>query len=192
MLAAIVAHPDDAEIGCGGWLAKEGGIIITCTNGANHTRTAEVALEEQTRAARFLGVRAFILPFDEPACTQDVVGAIDDILQSEGVTAITTHSPQSQNSEHRVVNQIALAASRRIDRVLYMEPIPPDRGHITPQFYVDITEVSEKKYRAMNAYKSQMFRDGNWIRVRKALDAYRGAEMQTRFAEAFEVVRWLN
>ncbi len=121
MLCAIVAHPDDAELGCGGWLAKDGGIIVTVTNGRNHTRDEETAFEEQTRAAKILGVKCFMLPFDEPVVSQEVVGAIDDILASEGVTACLTHAKQSENTEHQVVNRIALAASRRIDNVFYLE-----------------------------------------------------------------------
>ena len=189
-IAAIVAHPDDAELGCGGWLAKSGGIIITCTNGANHPRDAETAFEEQTRAAKFLGVKAFILPFAEPVCNQDVVGAIDEILQSEAVSTACTHSPASENSEHRVVNQIALAASRRIDNVLYMEPTPPDRGHVNPQFYVDISDVADKKYRALTMHKSQIVRGGrNLVTTRRKLDEWRGHEIGVEKAEAVEVVR---
>lgn len=189
MLCAVVAHPDDAEIGCGGWLALKGGVIIDVTCGQNHTRDSQTAFEEQQRAAKFLGVKVYVLPLIEPVCTQDVVAAVDDILLSESISTVLTHAESCENSEHRVVNQIALAASRRLDNVLYMEPVPPDRGHIIPQFYVDISTVADKKYRAMNQYKSQLHKEP-WIKVRRTLDAHRGAEIRTAYAEAYQVVRY--
>ncbi|MFH1623808.1 MAG: PIG-L deacetylase family protein [Pseudomonadota bacterium] len=68
-IMVIVAHPDDAELGCGGTVAKwvkEGKEVryVVCTSGDKGTkdpklspyRLAEIREEEQLRAANVLGV----------------------------------------------------------------------------------------------------------------------------------------
>jgi len=70
-ILVIMAHPDDAELGCGGTIAKwtkEGREVqyVICTNGDKGTkdmglsphRLAEMREDEQLRAARVLGVKS--------------------------------------------------------------------------------------------------------------------------------------
>ncbi|MEL0262624.1 MAG: PIG-L family deacetylase, partial [Flavobacteriaceae bacterium] len=63
-ILAFGAHPDDIELGCGGTLAKatQAGkkvVAIDLTQGELGTRgSAELRLEEATKAAKILGLQA--------------------------------------------------------------------------------------------------------------------------------------
>ena len=70
-IMVIMAHPDDAEMGCGGTIAKwikEGNEVryVVCTNGDKGTkdrelsphRLAEIREEEQLKSANVLGVKS--------------------------------------------------------------------------------------------------------------------------------------
>lgn len=193
MLAAIGAHPDDAEIGAGGLLARVGGVVIALTSGANHTRSQEVATTESQAAAKFLGCESVLFEIPELYfVNQDLVALLDRVFKEYEITEVVTHPPTDTNQEHANTAQAVLAASRRIDRVMFWEPMPPaGRFRFQPHIYADISGVAEKKYRAMNCYKTQMFRQGrNLITTRKALDAWRGNELGVDSAECFEVARW--
>ncbi|MBI2877902.1 MAG: PIG-L family deacetylase [Candidatus Tectomicrobia bacterium] len=70
----IMAHPDDAELGCGGtlakWIQQEGKEVyyIVCTDGSKGTKDrqinphalAEIREKEQEKAAQVLGVQGII------------------------------------------------------------------------------------------------------------------------------------
>ncbi|MBI1987036.1 MAG: PIG-L family deacetylase [Nitrospinae bacterium] len=70
-LLVIMAHPDDAELGCGGtlakWIRQEGKEVyyIVCTDGSKGTKDrginphslAEIREKEQEKAAQVLGVK---------------------------------------------------------------------------------------------------------------------------------------
>lgn len=194
MLAVIGAHPDDAEIGAGGLLVKFGGLAISVLDGVNGTRDFQTAWDEQARAGKMLGVTPMNCRVEHlPGVSSHVVRLLDDIFEVHEVDTVVTHHPGDSNQEHAYTSQAVLAACRRVDNLLYFEPIPPaGRVPFNAQMYLDITEEAEKKYRAMNQYKSQMIRkDRNLIKTRRSLDAWRGQEIGVGLAEAYQVQRWL-
>ena len=192
MLAVVGAHPDDAELGAGGILAAHKGLIISCTNGQNHARDPEIAEKEQERSAKILGCPYIIMGNPEIwTVNHALVSQLDQIFTDMKVTAVLTHAPDDSNQEHYFVSRAVLAASRRLDDVLYFESTPVARSHFQPQMYFDITETKDAKYRAINMYKSQVSRLGrNLITTRKALDRWRGEETGVEYAESFMVERY--
>ncbi len=194
MIAVIGAHPDDAELGAGGILGARGGLIVALTNGDNHTRCPQIAEKEQIRSAEILLCDYVICPHQTiAAVTHRIVSSLDRIFEEYGVNTVITHHPQDSNQEHAVTASAVIAASRRIDRVMFFEGIPPSgRIAFKPQMYFALTEVwAEKKYAAISEYHSQVIRRGrNLADTRKALDQWRGAELGVEYAEAFECLRW--
>lgn len=191
-VCAIVAHPDDAEINCGGWLAREGGLIVCLTNGGNHTRDAETAEHEQKCAAGVLGCDYFISPHTAISTHRRTVEMVDRLLADFACEVVLTHPDRDTNQEHRAASEVALAAARRLDKVLFFEPVPPaGRFDFRPQFYVDISDTAERKYDAINAFTSQRQLKGrDVVNTRMKLDSWRGCEIDVEYAEAYEVVRW--
>ncbi len=191
MFAVIGAHPDDAELGAGGFLTRYGGIIVSMTNGENCARDSRVAKKEQEVAAEILGVPWIHLDNTElTVITQKLVGELDRIITENDVQGVITHAPGNSNQEHTLTSQAAYAASRRLGNLLYFEPIPPEWAEFHPMMYCDITDY-QKKYQALDCYKSQMWRKGqSLLHTRMALDSYRGRQIGVERAECFQIVRW--
>ena len=192
MIAVIGAHPDDAEIGAGGWIARERGLIIAMTNGNNCTRDERIAANEQERAAEILGADAVNLGYSElKAVDQGMVSLLDDVFENADIDTVITHG-RDTNQEHTITREAVLAASRRIERVLLFEPIPPSRPlGFQPHMYVDISEHIEQEIEAIKQYKSQQYRQGrDLVETRTELDRWRGCEIGVEYSECYEVVRW--
>jgi len=148
---------------------------------------------EMGKSAEVLGCESVILSnYELTAVTQDLVSELDKIFDERQSETVITHAPNDSNQEHVVCARAVLAASRRINRVLFFEPVPPaGRVDFRPQFYVDISDVAGKKYDAIAHYKTQILRHGrDLIDTRERLDAWRGSEIDTEYAEAFGVARY--
>jgi LmbE family N-acetylglucosaminyl deacetylase len=96
-----------------------------------------------------------------------------------------------------MLTRAVIAASRDVNNLFMYETTIP--GGITenafrPQLYVDITDSSEIKANALECFESQKIRGGQlWINAVLGRCSYRGYQMNTKYAEAFEViktVRW--
>jgi LmbE family N-acetylglucosaminyl deacetylase len=191
--AVIGAHPDDAELGAGGFLALKGGLIVSMTNGHNCTRDSKAAREEQEAAAEILGCDGVIInEMELYGPHKRLVSALDKVFREHKITGVITHPLEDTNQEHSICARAVLAAARRIDNVLFFEPMPPSgRCGFAPQMYLDISSVAEKKYDAIECYSSQLLRRGRNLReTRQCLDSWRGCEVGVFKAEAFGVLRW--
>ena len=207
-ILAIGAHLDDIELACGGTLAKaiEAGhevkaLIMSKSGYTNKEgsiqRSDDVAVQEGTEALQTLGIRDIeILDFatkDIPFCS-DVVTAIDVRLSAFNPDIIFTHHPFDTHQAHEGVAKASIAAARRKNTVFFYEPIMPSgRSYVAfkPQMYVDITGVVDKKIAALKKHTSEYNKFGgdDWIDGVEHRCGFRGYEIGTKYAEAFEVLR---
>ena len=126
----VVAHPDDAEFGCGGTVAKwvkEGREVayVVLTNGDKGSadrgmtseRLARIRAEEQPNAARILGVdRVEFLgyPDGELEDTHEVRRAVTAQIRALRPNLIVTQSPTRTSNlyvshrDHRIAGSVAL------------------------------------------------------------------------------------
>lgn len=173
---AIVPHPDDAELLCGGTLAKlarEGRRtgIIDLTQGEMGTR-GSVALraEEAAKAAHVLGVAVrenLALPdsgLDNRPAVRKVVAMAIRRLRPQ---VVITMAPRGRHPDHRVTAQLVrdacfMAGIRKVDPD--SEPHRPRKllhaityreDHVKPTFVVDISDDFETKLAAIACYQSQ-------------------------------------
>ena len=108
----VCAHPDDAEIGTGGTVAKwiEKGcevVYVVCTDGSGGSndddmtsdRIVPVRKEEQSEAARVLGVKHVIMLGHADGGLED-----DRVFRGELVQAIRTYRPDTvfSHDPHRI------------------------------------------------------------------------------------------
>ncbi len=178
-LLAIVAHPDDAELGCGGTLIKHAQKgdkvgLLDLTKGEMGTRgTPETRLEEAAAAARTMGLavrenagfRDGFFPHDEEHILELV-----RYLRRWQPEMVLTNAPTDRHPDHGrgsrlVTDACFLAGLRKIeteDAGSAQEPWRPKRVFqiiqdqlLEPTFIVDIEAVAAVKMEAIRAYKSQ-------------------------------------
>jgi len=128
-ILVVVAHPDDAEFGAGGTVARwvrEGRQVayVVCTSGEKGTqdrsidprRLAEIREGEQQAAARLLGVRdvTFLrLPDQGLEDTAEFRKMIVRAIRTYRPATVVTSDPYRRyiwHRDHRIVGQVALDA----------------------------------------------------------------------------------
>jgi N-acetylglucosamine malate deacetylase 1 len=175
-LLAIAAHPDDAELTCGGTLAaavRQGhrvGILDLVAGESGTSGSVAIRRREATRAAKALGVHA-----RENAGLHDAHLHNTDETRRTVVTWIRRLRPRTvilpfpvgRHPDHRVASEVArdacyLAGLQRYDapgrawrphKILYALAYREDP--VKPTFVVDISATFASKLRAIHCYKSQ-------------------------------------
>jgi len=172
----IFAHPDDAELLCGGALAKSAdaghrvGILDLTAGEMGSQGTPALRAEEAGRAAAILGVghrRCLGLPDSRLENTHEVRLALTEALRELRPRVVVTHWKVGRHRDHRLASEIVrdacfLSALRKLD-----VPGEPFRPHALvyatafredadpPSFVVDVTDQMDRKIRALEAYASQ-------------------------------------
>lgn len=181
-ILAIVAHPDDAELSCGGTLIKHADMgykvgIIDLTEGEMGTRgTKEIREQEAQAASKIMGVvvrenlkfRDGWFTIDE----QHKLQIIQKIRQYQPEIVIT-NAIEDRHPDHGRAAQLVKEAAwlsglkkietRDSEGELQKAWRPKHVYHfiqyklLEPDFVVDIRGYTDKKMQAIMAYKSQFF-----------------------------------
>jgi LmbE family N-acetylglucosaminyl deacetylase len=128
-ILVVVAHPDDAEFGVSGtvarWIRENKQVVyVVCTSGEKGTgdrtikpgRLAEIRESEQEAAARVLGVREVVflrLPDQGLEDTPDFRKMIVRTIRTYRPTTVVTSDPYRRyiwHRDHRIVGQVTLDA----------------------------------------------------------------------------------
>ncbi len=209
-LLAIAAHPDDAELLCGGTLlrAADAGYrtgILDLTGGEAGTwGSADTRAEEAAESARILGLAVRI-----GAGLSD--GALSDTPEARAVVAahvralrprtVILHGPGGRHPDHHAAREVGYGACfvaglrrapvggepHRPNKILYC--LSYDETHRKPSFVVDISDQMERKLEALFAFRSQ-FEGRTW-----AGDIFGGGERPLReqiLAHAAHYGSWIR
>jgi len=175
-LLAIFAHRDDAELNCGGTLAKAARAgrqvgILDLTQGEMGTRgTAEIRAAEAERAAKVLGVAV-----RENLGLPDANITNDQATREKLVRAIRAFRPrvviapalEGRHPDHRITAQLVRDAcflsglakiapdmeKHRPLKILHCLTYRQD--FVRPSFVVDISAEFDRKLEAIRCYASQ-------------------------------------
>ena len=206
-ILAVGAHLDDIELACGGTLAKaiEAGhevkaIILSHSGYTNYDgkvmRTNETAIKEGTDALHVLGISDIDIldfPNKDIQYSPETIEALDRRMASFAPDVIFSHHPFDTHQSHVGASKSTISAARRKNTIFFFEPIAPSgRSYVPfkPQMYVDISSTIEKKLNALEMHVTENNKFGeSWIKGVKSRAGFRGYEMGTEFAEAFEVLR---
>jgi bacillithiol biosynthesis deacetylase BshB1 len=173
---AIMAHPDDVELTCGGTLLESVAVgrttgIVDLTAGESGSRgTVEIRADEALQAARILGVSVrenLRLPDAHLVNTPEAREAVIRAIRRHRPTIVITHARQGRHPDHIAAAQLVrdacyLAGLRNL--VTDMAPHRPRKvvhamsfreDAIAPSFVVDISDVLEQKLAAIRCYHSQ-------------------------------------
>ena len=199
---AFGAHPDDVEIGMGGTVAKLTGmgydvrlVIATLPNFVK-TDTKEERKHESIMSAKVMGCKTpeFLdLSPEEIVFKRKFVTQISKIIQELNPEAIFTQWIGDTHQDHQALTRAVVAAARDSNDVFMYETTIPggiSEHAFRPQLYVDVTDTLEIKKNALDCFDSQKIRCGPlWIDSLVGRCSYRGYQMNTKYAEAFEVIK---
>lgn len=177
-LAAVCAHPDDAELAMGGTLAREAArghrvALVDLTRGEAGSRgTPEIRAAEAEAAARILGAahrESLGLPDARLTPTPDARDAMVEALRRLRPRVVLLQHGDQRHPDHaaasRLVYDAAFVAGLRAYRPELGPPFRPGKliyalpttegAEVAPSFVVDITGTFETKLRALAAFASQ-------------------------------------
>ncbi len=175
-ILAFGAHPDDVELFVGGTLAKMAARgyatgIVDMTRGELGSRgTATQRAREAREAARILQVKVREnLGFPDGEVSADSTSRLRVIrvLRKYRPLLVLTHYWDDRHPDHIITSRLVADAAHhsglakigtgqerfRPKAVLYFK-LPPQ---VLPDFVVDVSEVAEKRLKAIQAYRSQLF-----------------------------------
>jgi N-acetylglucosamine malate deacetylase 1 len=175
-LLAIFAHPDDAELLCGGTLARTAeqgravGILDLTRGELGSAGTPELRAQEAQNAARILGVSqrwSASIPDGRLEDSTDGRRALIEWIRRLQPRVVITHWPDARHPDHAAAAALTRSACFLAGLKNYDAPGTPHRPYkllysltyqetsIKPSFVVDVTGQMEKKLDAIFAYDSQ-------------------------------------
>ncbi|ELY91543.1 PIG-L deacetylase family protein [Natrialba taiwanensis] len=176
---AIVAHPDDADIFCGGTLAKHADrgddvTIIHMTRGELGTadgteeEIAAVREEEARQSGSELGASVEFLEFLDGRVTYSMENRLEivETIREHDPELILTHFRDDMHPDHRITSRLVTDAYYMASLPLVetnSEPCDPSNVYcfgkptssFDPDTFVDVSEHVEQKIRAVEAHESQ-------------------------------------
>ena len=176
-LLAIMAHPDDAELLCGGALAKAAALgdrvgILDLTRGeVGSSGSGEIRGEEAVRSAKLFGlaVRRNAGLHDSGLINDDASrSVVVELIRELRPKVIVTHWREGRHPDHRVAAELAYDASflsalknydapgdaHRPDKVVHCLLFREDAP--APSFVLDITDHVETTMAALACFESQL------------------------------------
>jgi bacillithiol biosynthesis deacetylase BshB1 len=203
----VAPHPDDAELGMGGTLAKfvkQGHRVhlLDMTNG-EPTPLGDVATRaaESAAAGRILGVPRSCLGLVNRQVVHDLASRhkLAAVIRVHRPNWLFLPYPVDAHPDHVAVTKIGEDA--RFDAKLTKTDIPGEPWHpkriiyyfcthlrlnIVPSFCIDISDTMEQKVAAMLAYESQLVRNNSPVpEMVRTMAAYFGGRIGTAYAEPF-------
>jgi N-acetylglucosamine malate deacetylase 1 len=177
-LAAICAHPDDAELAMGGTLAREAArgrrvALVDLTRGEAGSRgTPEIRAAEAQAAAAILGAahrEALGLPDGALASHPEARDRVVEALRRLRPRIVLLQHWEQRHPDHAAASRLVydaafvaglrayrpeLGAAFRPAKLIYALPTT-EGADLAPSFVVDITPTFETKMRAIAAFASQ-------------------------------------
>ncbi len=206
-ILAIGAHFDDVELGCGGALAKHVAnkdkvfVYVATVSGfadyrKNIVRSNEVALAEGKKAMDILGVSLVRGAFNtlEVEFTEAITVDLIKIVEEKKIDMVYCHWVGDIHHDHQAVAKASLHSCRHVQRMLmYRSNWYHSNLDFKGNFYIDITKYFGKKEKAILEHKSEVSRtQRKWLNFFKNEAENAGQRIGVKYAEVFELVKWIR
>lgn len=219
-MLVISTHPDDEALGCGGSLLKHkdskddiAWMIITNIS-EDHGYSAERVRSRQEEikkvAKKFGFSKTYKLDFPTTQLNSviigDMIAKISTVMQEFKPEIIYLPNRSDAHSDHRITFDAVMACTKCfrnpfIKRVLMYEtvsetefaPALPERAFI-PNYFIDITPCMKEKLEILKIYKSEIAPHPfpRSLRNVEALATFRGAMSGVEYAEAFQLIKYIE
>ena len=207
-ILALGAHSDDIELGCGGSLARYASLghniylYVATKSGysdskGNLIRSDNQAEVEATEAASIIGAKEiFFGGFDtfQLEFNESLNSSILKILERYKIDMIFTHWSGDIHHDHQSLAKATLHSTRHVKKILmYRSNWYQSTNLFFGNYYIDISNHWEVKEAAINCHESEVGRtNGAWLNFFKNEAENCGLKIGVKFAESFEVVKFLE
>jgi LmbE family N-acetylglucosaminyl deacetylase len=220
-ILAFGAHPDDVELFCAGTLMKYAAaghrIFIALATSGNQgsnlidgrDEIARIREAEQLEAAKMSKAQVRFLRYDDEGLveTSEVRRNVLNAVRWADPDVVFTHFPGDMSTDHNVIGtlvsrillslpgknvQADVAPIKKAPSLFYWDTVAGI--HFDPEVYVDITDVMDKKLKAVSCHKSQFdwmatFQTQTLSDFCRVINEFRGLQSGFKFAEAFRACR---
>jgi N-acetylglucosamine malate deacetylase 1 len=201
-ILVISPHTDDGELGCGGSIAKfieegydlEYVALSCCEKSVPPQYPSDILSREVKSATKILGIKQPILfSFDVrefPKFRQEILDALIRLRNKIQPDIIFTPSRSDTHQDHKTTVEETIRAFKQCTILGYEQPW----NNITfnTHAFIPLKEIHvQKKIDALNCYETQKDRaylNPDFIR---GLALTRGTQIEEKYAEAFEVIKWV-
>lgn len=201
-------HTDDAELGCGGSIIKfleEGNEILWCVFSSAEESVPE-NFPKDTIKKEFLDVceklslnenQYIIFNYEVrrlPDYRQEILEILVDIKKNFKPHLVIGPSLNDFHQDHLVVANEMIRAFKTSSSIISFE-LPWNHVTFSNQMFVRLNESHiRKKIELLSCYNSQVIKNRNYFSEEFifGLAKTRGVQINNEFAEAFEVIRWIE
>ena len=202
-ILVLAPHTDDGEFACGGSIAKwakEGkDIYYVAFSSAEKSVPKEfpkdILRKEVKEATNILGISPKNLILfnysvrDFPLYRQEILEDMVELEKSLKPDLVLLPSTNDIHQDHQVICQEGFRAFKKTSVIGY--EMPWNNIRFTTNLFVILREEDiGRKLKALKCYKSQISKGVTESSMR-SLAEVRGNQIKTKYAEVFEVIRWL-
>lgn len=195
-------HTDDGELGCGGTIARlaENGKNIyymafsTCEESIPKEFPCDILEKEVIKATGILGIKKENLIIKKypvrrfNSYRQDILEDIIIIRNEIKPDLVFLPSWNSLHQDHNTISKEGLRAFKKNTCLGY--DLPWDQVQFNSNAFYKLEERHiDLKIQSLNCYQSQQFRTYIDAKFIKSLAIVRGAQIDTKYAETFEIIR---
>jgi N-acetylglucosamine malate deacetylase 1 len=203
-ILVLAPHTDDGEFGCGGTIAKfvkQGARVMYVAFSAAEQSVPDgmprdILRTEVKKATQTLGLSSddcVVLNFEVrrfPEQRQQILDAMIKINREFSPEAVFLPSVNDTHQDHNVVAQEGFRAYKRTTMLGY--EVPWNNLEFRTSCFVELDEEAlQAKIRALDCYDSQKHRNYANEEFVRSLAVMRGVQIGKRYAEAFDVFRWV-
>ena len=186
-------HTDDAELGCGGTIAKmveEGWAVHVIYFSAVSDRYPNL-IDEAAKSGNILGVTYDVLDFHTrffPRDRQEILQALYDHSKENEYDVVFTPTTTDIHQDHGVVTSEAKRAFRKCTLLGY--ELPWNNLSVSLNCFIPLKEKHvKKKILALNCYNSQKHNPYFNEKFFRSVVKMRGIQLSCAYAEGFEAIK---
>ena len=203
-ILVLAPHTDDGEFGCGGTIAKfieRGAKVIyvafsTSDQSVLPNYPSDILHTEALQATKTLGIKetdCLLLDFEVrrfPEFRQKILDQMIELNDRFQPDIVFLPSIKDTHQDHQTIANEGFRAFKKTTMLGY--ELPWNNIEFRTSCFVEISETNlNTKIFAILKYKSQKhkpYSDPSFIR---SLAVTRGVQISKKFAESFEVIRWI-
>jgi LmbE family N-acetylglucosaminyl deacetylase len=190
-ILVLSPHTDDGEIGCGGFLHRTKAFKRMVAFTSLNRKDLRAEMEQ---SSEILGCKPVFYSFNVRNFHKDRQDILDLMIKyRDAYDVVFCPSTHDTHQDHRVIQEEAFRAFKKSTILGY--EMPWNNKVFNPTMYVKLSKDDvDAKIEALNMYESQKNRQfaTNDYSMIKALARIRGGSIETEYAEAFEVIRWVE